>query len=280
VAAGRARLPAAAAVAVLPFVAGLTLIWPYPVERLHPVDQILAVELVGVCVDREDLRAELPYTNAHLIEDRFREKHVPGFVNTMFLFSPAEHRPTDVNYVGEVVNGEQKLGSRHAELVADYRRALRVAPGAVAAVKWRTFWGHLTMDHRGEYWHPTGIVPNTLGLVPNRGFAGVRDRLADVDRAADESAVARLVVMNHLPWAGLNLLTTAAAAAREPAGAGRATGAARPARVRRVVRAGHGRAAVPVHVPGHPPGADGGAGRGRRPGRPAVLRARVTPLSS
>ncbi len=211
---GRARLPAAVAVAALPFVAGPLLTWPYPVEHIHPVDQILAQELVGVCVAREDLRAELPYTNAHLIADRFREKHVPGFVNPMYLYSPAEHRPTDVNFVGEVADGTQRLGSRHAELVDDYKRALRVAPGAVAGVKWRAFWGHLTMEHTGEHWHPTGIIPNSLGLTPNRGFAGVRDRLADADRAAEASPAGRVVFMNHLPWVGLNLLAVVALAVR------------------------------------------------------------------
>jgi len=221
-AAGRARLPAAVAVAVLPLVAGPLLTWPYPVERLHPVDQVLAVELVGVCVAREDLRAELPYTNAHLIEDRFRVKHVPGFVNTMYQYSPAEHRPTDVNFVGEVVDGTQRLGSRHAELVEDYRRALRVAPGTVAGVKWQAFWGHLTMDHPGEHWHPTGIVSNTLGLAPNRGFAGFRERLADVDRAADASPTGRRVVMNHLPWVIVNLVVVVVAGAAAWRGSRRA----------------------------------------------------------
>jgi hypothetical protein len=211
-AAGRFRYLAAAGVAALPFAVGAAVAWRYPVERVHPEDQVLAVELVGVCVARDELRAELPYTNAHLLEGRFREKYIPGFVNPLYLYAPAESRPTDPNFVGEVVDGVQRLGSRHAELADDYRRAVRVAPLTVAGVKWRAFAGHLTGDHRQPHWHPTDIIPNTLGITLNPGFAPAREWLAAADRAAEGSAVARLVFLNHLPWVVLNVLAVGLAA--------------------------------------------------------------------
>src|SRR5204862_349752 len=81
---------AAVLVAGLPFAVEKALVHRYAVARLHPEDQVLAAELVGVCVRRDGLRAELPYTNAHLLEDRFREKYIPGFVNPLYLYSPAD----------------------------------------------------------------------------------------------------------------------------------------------------------------------------------------------
>jgi hypothetical protein len=216
-----AALAAAALVAGLPFAAEKCLAHRYPVARLHPEDQILALDLVGVCVEREELRPHLPYTSAHLIDGKFRERYIPGFVNLMYLYSPAGARPTDVNYVGEVRDGVQAYGSRHAELAADYRRALRHAPGTLAAVKAKAFLGYLLNDHPGEHWHPDGIVGNALGLRPSPRFAPVRSALRAADGAVNGSPGLRFLCTNHLPWFVANLLGVGVAGYLVRHGAGR-----------------------------------------------------------
>jgi hypothetical protein len=223
-AAHRGRLAAVAAAALVggfPFAVEKYLAHRYPVARLHPEDQILALDLVGVCVEREELRAHLPYTSAHLLDGKFRERYIPGFVNLMYQYSPADARPTDVNYVGEVANGVQVLGSRHAELAADYRRAVRHAPGTLAAVKAKAFLGYVLNDHPGEHWHPDGIVENTLGLTPNPQFTPVRSALRSADGAVSGSPGLRFLCTNHLPWVVLNLLGLGVAGYLVRHGAGR-----------------------------------------------------------
>ena len=202
---GRAAAIAAAAVTIaLPFSVGGLVRNQYSVEKVHPEDQILALDLVGVCVERDDLRHHLPYTDAHLIEERFRQCYAPGFVNTFYWYHPPELRPTRLDYVGVIENGVQQYGSRHAELVTDYRQAMKNATFTLAAVKVRAFLAYVLNDHANEpgmeSWHPTGLIVENPGQKPRPGPAPFRAALREADAAVARSPGLRFLCTNHLPW--------------------------------------------------------------------------------
>lgn len=207
----RGRLAAALAAALvvaLPVGVGRWVNDRYQVLPHHPEDQILALDLVGVCVERPDLRPYLPYTDAHLIEDRYRTAYVPGFTNPFFYYHPADCRPTRLDYVAEADGPVQRYGSRHAELVADYREAVRHAPLTLAAVKARAFVGHLLLDQPGERWLPGMPFPERFGKAPPP-VPEARALMGSVYDAAGASSLLRQVFACHLPW----LLLTGAAVA-------------------------------------------------------------------
>jgi hypothetical protein len=215
-----AALAAAALVAALPLAVERVVIHKYRVERLHPEDQIIALDLVSTCAERDDLRALLPYTNAHLIGENFREHYCPGFVNVFYWYHPAG-RPTRLEYVGEVANGVQRLGTRHAELAAEYRTALRDCPGTLAVVKLRAFTSYLIHDHPGERWHATESLPDARGREPGAAAGRVRAALRGVDGVVANSPALRFVFTNHLPWLVVNLLAVGLVGYLARHGAGR-----------------------------------------------------------
>ena len=105
---------------------------------------VVLVLLIGGSVAERGLRAremarierELS-RNAHLIGEHFREHYAPGFVNCFYQYHPDGMRPTRLEYVGEVRDGVQRYGTRHAELADDYRRALADCPLTLAKVSER-----------------------------------------------------------------------------------------------------------------------------------------------
>jgi len=193
----------------------------YRVERLHPEDQIIALDLVSICAERDDLRPLLPYTNAHLIGEDFREYWGPGFVNCFYWYHPEGRRPTRLEYVGEVENGVQRYGTRHPELAAEYRTALRDCPGTLAVVKLRAFAAYLLGDHPGECWHATGMLPEAPGRKPGAAAGRVRAGLREVDGVVANSPALRFVFTNHLPWLVVNLLAVGLVGYLARLGAGR-----------------------------------------------------------
>lgn len=195
------RIAAAVLVVVLPLAVGAWVKSQCRVESLHPEDQIIALDLVGLCVEHDELREELPYTNRHLLEDRFREQYVPGFVNPFYWYHPEDRRPTKLDYVGEAkLDGTQQYGSRHGELIAEYRTAIRRAPVELALVKWTAFRSYAFSDHIGEQWHHTAILSPRYGITPRPVGSPVREQLHRVDDAVASSPVLRFVCANHTPW--------------------------------------------------------------------------------
>lgn len=216
-----AAVAAAVLVVALPLGVERAVVAHYRVERLHPEDQVIGLDLVGVCAERDDLRAVLPYTNAHLVGEHFRERYGVGFVNCLYLYHPAEWRPTRPEYVGEVVDGVQRFGTRHAELAAEYRTALRECPATLAVVKLRAFGLHVWLDHPGDKWHATELLPDLTGRRPDPAAARVRDLLRQVDAAVERSPALRFLFTNHLPWLVVDVLAVVLVAAVAQYGGGR-----------------------------------------------------------
>jgi hypothetical protein len=214
-----ARAAIAVLIVVLPLAASRWIGERYRVEHVHPEDQILALDLVGVCAERDDARQHLPYTDRHLFEDRFRRLYIPGFVNVYYWYSPAEFRPTRLDYVGAMEGKEQRYGTRHSELAADYRAAVRQLPLTLAQVKWTAFWTYLKND-QVMHWHPTGTLPEHYGRKP-AAVAGIQNVLKQVDDAIGRSPTLRFIFACHLPWVVLCLLATSVAAFLARRGRGR-----------------------------------------------------------
>lgn len=200
-----AAVAVAAAVVVLPLGVERAVIRHCGFARIHPEDQIIGLDLVGICVERDDLRPLLPYTDAHLVED-FRPKYGSGFVNCLYFYHPEEWRPTRLEYVGEVVDGRQVYGTRHAELAAEYRVALRECPLTLALVKLKAFAIHVRDNHAGEKWRLPHIVYDPFGRPPSPTRVRVQAALQKVDDAVERSPALRFVYANHLPWLVINVL--------------------------------------------------------------------------
>lgn len=198
--------------ALLPIAVGKWLNHHFKVQPIHPEDQILALDLVGLCVEREDLRADLPYTNRHLIDEHYRQRYIPGFVNIYYFYSPTESRPTLLEFTGEPEGAAQRLGSRHAELAADYRQALQHAPFTLMQVKLKAFRAYLT-DVHVAHWHATSTLPPTYGATPAKNET-VQEFLATMDETVQASPTLRLFFASHIPWLTLCLVGIAISARR------------------------------------------------------------------
>jgi hypothetical protein len=164
------------------------------VRREHPEDQILAVDLIGLCVEDESLRAQFPYTSSQLVEERWRSGYQPG---NAFPISPWEPARI-VKDPGCFYRGA------HDRVAAEWRHALRVCPATLAIVKVKGFACHLLCQ--APNWYTDGLTENDLGLRHNRRFEPVRRCLSELHRRAYADPEIRLVIARHPLWLIANLL--------------------------------------------------------------------------
>jgi hypothetical protein len=163
-------------------------------NRSHPEKQIMAAELVGMCVEREDLRSTLRYTSRHLIEGQYRTAYLPGNVNPIFDWLPETQRTVRKEYI----NGD------FARLSREYRRAIRTAPGTWLTVKIKA--AAASLLDQNPYWHYNTIDPNPFGIAFRDDLRFIRSSLLAIDGGIQADPVLRFLCGRHLPWLLLNMI--------------------------------------------------------------------------
>jgi hypothetical protein len=160
----------------------------------HPVQQIMGVELVGMCVEREDLRSGLRYTSRYLIEDRYRTGYIPGNASPLFGWCPEPQQIVRQGY----------MFGNFARLSREYRRAIRTAPGTWLAVKIKA--AAASLLDRSPHWHHNTIDPNPFGLAFRDDLRFIRTSLLAIDSGIQADPVLRFLCARHLPWLVLNMI--------------------------------------------------------------------------
>jgi hypothetical protein len=170
----------------------------YDIDRVHPEDQVMALDLIGLAIMRPDALAHLPLTSASLDGDRYKREYVWGVVDPLY---PWGHEPI-------VKPGFARDG--HEAITAEYRQAWRKFPGTLALVKLRAFLAYLLEPQ--PYWHNVGIDPNDLGLFHTPKRQPVRDLHAAADHLVYVNPVLQWISARHVLWLGLNVAAVAALA--------------------------------------------------------------------
>ncbi len=164
------------------------------VRKDHPEDPVMALDLVGLCVEDEALRAMFPYTSSQLVEGRYRGEYLHGNVMPMSPWVPAP-----------IVKEPQRffLGA-HEQVAREWRRALTACPHRLALLKLKAFACYLL--NLTPIWFSDVIVDNDLGLRQNRRCERARLFLREIHWRAYDDPVLRWVLARHLPWLAINTL--------------------------------------------------------------------------
>jgi hypothetical protein len=188
---GWAVLAALAPVVCYPL-ARFTMQRAFVIREQHPEDQVLALDLVGLCVLDEGLRPSLPHTSAHLVEGAYREYYRFGWVGPLY------------GWVGPPIVKEEFVFNNHEGLKAEYLKAAREHPGALARVKWKAF-ESLLGAHSTNLWFQPGIHENEFGLEFNPEFGPVREALTRAGQSVVRDRHLRWVSGVHLVWVLANV---------------------------------------------------------------------------
>jgi hypothetical protein len=161
-------------------------------NRTHPQQQIIGLELVGMCVEQEDLRSKLPYTSRYLVEDRYRNRYIAGNASPLF------------QWWGESIVREGYMGGNFARLSNEYRQAILTAPGTWLAVKIKA--AAASLLDQTPYWHWNNSDPNPFGIAFSDDLRFIRSSLLAIDSGIQADPVLRFLCGRHLPWLMLNLI--------------------------------------------------------------------------
>jgi hypothetical protein len=187
----------AAVTGALPFVADWSLRQLVPINRSHAEDQIMSCELVGMCVLDESLCAELPFTDSHLIKERYRQEYQWGYADPLFPWWGGAGPIVKPGYCAD----------HHDELAPEYRRAARQHPDLLVKVKWKAFTASLMDDYPNR--HHRVIDPNDLGIALNARFQKPRAFLLSVDEWINTDKFLRRVARRHIFWLALTMASIA-----------------------------------------------------------------------
>jgi hypothetical protein len=184
---------AVAAIAVAVFlVTTMTLPRAYRVRHAYAENAIMALDLVGMCVDSSAICEKLPYTNQHLNKDVYRRVYNFGNINQLIFVPPLVADDAYLN----ITHDDAILGPA-PELRAEFYSAIRRFPVAFARVKIKGFLPLLSFD--SWMWLPAGIKANPYGLHPN-GWTGFADALTRMELKGHANRVLRWPFAGHLPW--------------------------------------------------------------------------------
>jgi hypothetical protein len=193
---GKARALMFAAVVVGTYpLANMAMTRVFSIKATHPEDQVMANELVGLCILDERLINDLPLTRSHLIAANYRRNYQWGYVDPMFETWP----------LGPLVTPGFTHGN-HDELAREYWRAARRHPLQLADVKLRGFLA--VLGESKPFWHHMIIDPNPWGLRFNHTFEGVRTCLLAVDSWIYQTRYLRWVCVRHTGWLLLTMAAT------------------------------------------------------------------------
>jgi hypothetical protein len=163
-------------------------------ERSHPGRQIMCVELVGMCVEQEELRSTLRYTSRYLIEDHFRNVYIPGNAMLITGWLPESHQVVRKGYM----DGDFERLSR------EYRRAIRTAPATWLTVKIKA--AAASLFDQNPIWHQNSIDANPWGIAFRDDLRFIRSSLLAIDSGIQADLVLRFLCARHLPWLALNVI--------------------------------------------------------------------------
>jgi hypothetical protein len=161
----------------------------YRIDKTHPEDQVMALDLVGITILRPEALADLPFTTASLDGDRYTREYAWGVVDPLY---PWGHAPI-------VKPGFARDG--HDRLTAEYREAAIKYPGTLALVKLRAFAAYLLEP--APFWHNTDVDPNDIGLFFNPKRRPTREVHFAVDRMVYANPVLQWVSVRHVLWLGV-----------------------------------------------------------------------------
>jgi hypothetical protein len=185
-------LATAAAVPVLFFTANALLYLAFSVERVHAEKPALALDLVGICVLDDRCRASLPFTDANLIDDRYRTQY--RFADSLpFFLDPIR------------ITRPEYIAGPSDQLRSDYAIALREYPWLLLRVKAIAF-GQVLGLGEIDGWIHDRIDPNPYGLHLDDRYGGIRGEFAAAANRVIAHPLLRWLSGVHLVWFVVNLL--------------------------------------------------------------------------
>jgi hypothetical protein len=194
----------AVAVAVLPPLVDFGIHRVFAVQRVYPQDQVMANELIGMCVLNESVLAELPFTEKHLVKERYRREYLWETGDVVMPW----WKPAPIVTPGYITFGLEG----HQQMAREYWSAALRHPWLLARVKMKAFRAIL-LDEQ-PLWHHRDLDANEMGLALNPRFATPRNYLLGLDQWINNDPFLRWVGARHLPWLLLTLATLLGLAAR------------------------------------------------------------------
>ena len=164
--------------------------------RWHPEDQVMALDLVGLCNRVPEARHDFPFTDAMLLEDRYKTEYTPGFVNPMFFWHPRT-----------LVKPGYLQWENHAKLRADYRIALAKYKPELLRLKWDAY---LKAFDEPAWWGAQS-ANNDFALEFRPKYAEERKQLNDELLRLGNHERWRWVSGKHAVWAIASLVLGAVA---------------------------------------------------------------------
>lgn len=166
------------------------------VQRTQPVEHVMALELVGLCVLDPALRADLPYTDQSLVAPDWRQRYRFGDVRPL-VWDPAP-----------LVTPEYVAAADarpNAALRAEYWQAARQHPLALLRVKWRGFVPLLGLRETFYWVHSPhdGLDPNNHGLASPPVLRPARAAALHLADGVAGHRYWRWIAGVHAVWLGL-----------------------------------------------------------------------------
>ena len=164
----------------------------FNVARTHPGKYIMALDLVGLCVESQNICDELPNLKKHLRKD-YRYRYVSGYVGPIFWESPT------------IIDHEYFREENRPKIIEEYKFAIMKYPQTLVKVKIKAFWSLLGIREKLRIFYP-GIKKNTFGLSLNHRFENIRDKLIRAGIKLSKHKFLRFISCVPLVWIFINLL--------------------------------------------------------------------------
>jgi hypothetical protein len=158
----------------------------FQVKAVHTESSIMILDLVGLCVQNQQVCRELPYIHQYL-QDGYAERYRFGDVTPIYWKTPSVVSPS-------VLSGEA-----YPKLKGEYLSAIMKFPFNFVWVKLRAF-NTLLGVHRTHEWFQRDIYPNPFGLILNKQYQSVRDCLIVMGEEVSDHPILRLISGVHLIW--------------------------------------------------------------------------------
>jgi len=167
------------------------------VERSGVANQCMAQQLIGLCILRPDIREEMPYTSANVIDEHL-DKYIWGETGPLWYMEPLIVR-----------SGFVTIERPNPKLSAEYWRMVRRHPLSMLHVNWIGFVTMLGID-RTSHWAQRSIVSNPFGVRMNDTFAAVRLWIEAFISFCGRFSLLRWLTGVHLVWIVIDLAWIAA----------------------------------------------------------------------
>ncbi len=173
----------------------------FDIERRHPEEQVMALDLVGMLARWPHLKSELPYTASHLRPD-YKERYRTADIAPLYWEKPLivdiEYvRPSWLPYDWPEVNNEMRR---------EYRQAILSHPLQLSAIKIEAWWALL----HPRYTHHLilgVIIPNKFDLAQSHVsiLQRIREKAILIERRIFSSSIIKWTTGSHLLWLLMNV---------------------------------------------------------------------------